>query len=284
MTGTPATPTGNIHWMRDVVFTTDARRPLRLHLLRPSRPSGGPLPVVVWIFGGAFRMGSKDDEVHRLFPLVERGYAGAAIEYRFSSEALFPAQLHDCKAAIRFLRGHAGSFGLDPGRIGAWGASSGGHLATMLGTTAGLADLEGDQGWPGVSSGVQAVCDWFGPTDFLRMDAAGSAMCHDAPDSPESELVGGPIQNHPDRVARANPITYISAGRSLPPFLVMHGDQDPLVPFNQSELLVDALRAAGADVTFQRLAGGGHGGPLFETHAVRHAVDAFFDRHLRPRT
>jgi acetyl esterase/lipase len=222
--------------------------------------------------------------VHRLFPFVQRGYAGAAIEYRYSSEALFPAQLHDCKAAIRFLRAHAATFGLDPARIGVWGASAGGHLAAMLGVTADRPDLEGDQGWPEVSSSVQAVCDWFGPTDFLRMDAAGSSMRHDAPDSPESQLIGGPIQEHTERVARANPITYITTGRPLPPFLVMHGDQDPLVPFNQSELLVDALRAAGAGVTFQPISGGGHGGPLFETATARQAVAAFFDRHLQATT
>ena len=276
------TPADGLTMVPNIVFTADAGRPLRLHLLRPEVPSGRPLPTIVWIFGGAFRMGGKDDEIARLVPLVQHGYAAAAIDYRYSSEALFPAQVHDCKCAIRFLRAHSADFTLDPDRIGAWGASSGGYLATMLGTTDGVPELEGERGWPDVSSRVQAVCDWFGPTDFLQMNGAGSSQDHDAPESPESELIGGPIQQYPDRVARANPINYIAAQRALPPFLVMHGDQDPLVPYNQSALLVAALQQGGADVRFHRVVGGGHGGALFATDEINAMVAAFFDTHLRP--
>lgn len=265
----------------DVVFTADAQRPLSVHLLKPDAPGARPLPLLIWIFGGAYLTGNKEENLPQLFPFVQHGYAVASIEYRYSSEALFPAQLHDCACAVRFLRAHARPLGLHPDRFGVWGASSGGNLASLLGVTAWDPALQGDRGWPDVSSRVQAVCDWYGPTDFLQMDHAGSSMQHDAPDSPESLLIGGPIQAHPDRAARANPLTYIGAGRAFPPFLIFHGDQDPLVPFQQSELLAAALEAAGAEVTFVRVTGGGHGGALFETAAVHAQMVDFFDQHLR---
>jgi acetyl esterase/lipase len=128
---------------------------------------------------------------------------------------------------------------------------------------------------------VQAVVDFYGPTDFLQMDAhalPGAPFKHDAPDSPESRLVGGPIQQHRERAAAANPITYVT--KEAAPFLIMHGEQDPLVPYHQSELLFQALQQAGADVAFYKLAGAGHGGPAFDSPPTRGAVQAFFDRHL----
>jgi acetyl esterase/lipase len=130
-----------------------------------------------------------------------------------------------------------------------------------------------------VSSRVQAVVDFFGPTDFLQMDAhrPPNGMVHDGPDSPESELVGGAIQENPDRVARANPITYVTS--EAPPFLIVHGEDDPLVPHHQSELLADALRQAGVPVTFYTVAGGGHGG--FEDPRVPELTKAFLAENLR---
>ena len=265
----------------DIVFNTNPTRPLTLHLLRPRAEADVPRPLVVWIFGGAFMMGDKNSGLPHLIPLAQRGYACAALEYRYSSEALFPAQIEDCKCGIRFLRAHSQQYNLDPNRIGVWGPSAGGHLSAMLGTTGDVSKLEGSGGWGETSSHVQAVCDFYGPTDFLAMDRAGSKQHHDAPDSPESKLIGGPIQEHPDLAARANPITYIAAAPKLPPFLVVHGDADPLVPFDQSERLVAALEHVNANVTFQRIAGAGHGGPEFETAEIVGLVHGFFDSHLR---
>jgi acetyl esterase/lipase len=266
---------------RDITFNQNPKRPLRLHLLRNKQRSSQPAPALVFVHGGAFRLGSRDDGLLPLVPFAERGYICASLEYRLSGEALFPAQIEDVKCGVRFLRANADQFGLDPERIGAWGPSAGGHLVAMLGVTEGVTELEGDGGWMGVSSRVQAVCDWFGPTDFLEMNRAGSSQDHDAPDSPESELIGAPIQDHPERSARANPITYISHERPIPPFLVLHGDADPLVPFNQSELLVAALERIGAQVSFHRLEGAGHGGPRFETPEISNLVQRFFESHLR---
>ena len=272
-----ALPVG-VELARDVEVGRGGDRRLTMHILRPSPRPAAAMPVLVWIFGGAFRMGSKDSGVERLAPLVPRGYVGACVEYRLSQEATFPAQVQDCKCAIRYLRAHADELGIDPDRIGAWGASAGGYLVAMLGVTQDVPELEGDGGWADTSSRVQAVCDFFGPTDFLQMDRAGGEMVHNAPDSPESQLIGGPIQEHPDLVARANPITYVRAG--APPFLIVHGDRDPLVPFNQSELLEAALRRVGADVRLVKLGGAGHGGPAFEAPETRQLVGDFFGRHL----
>lgn len=275
--------------LRDVQFGTAGQggRPLTMHVLRPSPPPAEPAPVLLWVHGGGWRQGSKDGGVERLAPFARRGYVCASVEYRLSREAAFPAQIEDVKCAVRFLRAHAVGYRIDPQRIGAWGSSAGGHLVALLGTAAEVPELEGNGGWNEQSSEVQAVCDWFGPTDFLQMDAAGSegtpgerVIVHDAPDSAESQLIGGPIQEHPDRCARANPVTYVSG--SEPPFLIVHGDADRTVPWRQSELLYGALLRAGAEVTFHTLKGAGHGGPAFQAPTVQHAVDEFFDTHLRP--
>jgi acetyl esterase/lipase len=272
-------PAADVEIVRDVVYGDGGGRPLHMHVLRPSPRPTEPLPCIVIIHGGAWRMGSRDSTVDRLAALVRRGYVGAAIEYRFSQEAIFPAQIHDAKCAIRFLRANASDLGIIPFRIGVWGASAGGHLAALLGTSVGVAELEGEGGYPDVSSEIQAVCDWFGATDFLRMDQAGDHQNHNAADSPESQLIGGPIQEHPDLVARANPITYVDGNE--PPFLIVHGTRDTVVPLEQSTLLADALQHPGADLTLEVLPDAGHGGPDFDTPRVEELVAAFFERTLK---
>ena len=267
---------------RNLVYSRAADKDLLLDLYRPVKPDG-LLPVVIWVFGGAFRMGSKDDgQTGTATWLANEGYAVAAFNYRLSQVATFPAQIQDCKAAVRFLRSHAGGYGLDPDHIAAWGASAGGHLSAMLGTSGGVTDLEGDNGGSKASSRVQAVVDFYGPTDFLRMDeqALPNGMKHNPADSPESQLVGGAIQENKDKVARANPITYVTPDD--PPFLILHGDRDPLVPVGQSELLFEALTKANVSVTFHKIVGAGHGGPQFGTRSVRAMVLAFLNEHLKP--
>lgn len=276
-----AVPAG-VEFIPNIPYGKGGRRRLLLDVLRPRQRPEQPPPALVYIFGGAWRTGSKESGIPWLAPFAERGYFCATIEYRLSQEATFPAQIEDCKCAIRFLRSQALRLGLDPERIGVWGPSAGGHLAALLGTARDRFELEGSGGWPYYSSRVQAVCDWFGPTDFLQMDAAGREQNHNAPDSPESQLVGGAIQEVPERVARANPITYVTGDE--PPFLIVHGDKDPLVPHHQSVLLYEALIRAGArEVAFHTLEGAGHGGPHFETPEARAVVAGFFDRHLRGR-
>ncbi|MDZ4290102.1 MAG: prolyl oligopeptidase family serine peptidase, partial [Prosthecobacter sp.] len=179
-----------------------------------------------------------------------------------------------CTAAIRWLRAHAKDFNLDPQHFGAWGSSAGGHLVALLGTS-------GDEKVFDVganldqSSRVQAVCDYFGPTDFLRMGGS-----HDDADSPESLLIGGPIQQHKDKAAQANPITYVS--KDDPAFLIVHGTNDPAVPLKQSELLHAVLTKAGVESKLHLIEGGGHGGRGFTAPEVIELVNRFFDRHLQP--
>jgi len=236
-------------------------------------PGTEPWPLIVWIHGGAFRTGSKNDPFPSAY--LTRGFAMAAINYRLSQHALWPAQIVDCKSAVRWLRAHAGAYGLDPSRLVAWGPSAGGHLAAMLGVSAhvyawGLGDHLAQD------SSVQAVVDYFGPTDFCQMDAhrLPEGMAHDPADSPESQLIGGAIQEHPERVAAANPVTYVTP--SAPPFLIVHGDRDPLVPHHQSVLLASALQRAGVAVQFYTVPGGGHGG--FTDPRVDELTAAFLRR------
>lgn len=178
---------------------------------------------------------------------------------------------------MRWLRAHAADYKLDPNRFAAWGPSAGGHLVAMLGTTGHVAEFEVGAHLD-LSSRVQCVVDYFGPTDFLKMDAQRlpDGMIHNTPDSPESELVGGLLQENPDKVAAANPITYVT--KDVPPFLVVHGNQDPLVPYGQSVLLVEARQKVGADVTFYTVEGAGHG--RFTDPAVPKLTAEFFARHI----
>jgi acetyl esterase/lipase len=275
----PAEIPKGVKQISDIPFAERGGRALKLDLFLPEKPQGA-LPVVVWIFGGAFTMNNQKQQEGTAAWLALHGYAVAAIEYRLSGEAVFPAQIEDCKEAVRWLRANAAKYGLDARRIGAWGASSGGHLAAMLGTSGDVKEFE-NGGSAAESSRVAAVVDFFGPTDFLQMDAHAlpGGMRHDPPDSPESRLVGGAIQQNREKVQRANPMTYVSSDD--PPFLICHGEQDTLVPLHQSELLFEALKASGVNVTFYKIAGAGHGGPAFESPMIRAAVLAFFEQHLK---
>jgi len=258
---------------RDLAYVTNGHERQRLDLYLP--PVEHRVPLIIWIHGGAWLAGNKENPVPLAY--LNQGYAVASINYRLSQHARFPAQIQDCKAAVRWLRAHAARYQLAPRRFAAWGESAGAHLAALLGT-AGDVNAFDVGTHVDVSSRVQAVVDCFGPTDFLQMDAhrVPEGMVHDAADSPESRLVGGPIQDHPDEVARANPVTYVTPDDA--PFLIIHGNRDPLVPHHQSELLEAALKAAGVPVTFYTVSGGGHGG--FRDPGVPGLVETFLADHL----
>jgi acetyl esterase/lipase len=258
--------TALIHF--DVAYVANGHPRQTLDLYVPQIE--GARPLIIWVHGGAFRMGSKEDDVPREY--LADGYAIASINYRLSQDALFPAQIEDCKAAVRWLRANATRLKIDPQRFAAWGSSAGGHLVAMLGTTGAISEYDVGE-HVDVSSQVQAVVDYYGPTDFLQMDAnrLAGGMVHDTPDSPEAQLVGGPIQQYPERVARANPISYVTS--AAPPFLVVHGDHDPLVPHHQSQILVAALQSAGVPVTFYTVVGGQHGN--FSDPAVPELTKSF---------
>lgn len=271
---------------RDLVYATVGDRKLPLDLYVP-KESDGPLPVVMWVHGGGWRNGSKGN-AGPARALIQHGYAVVDVEYRLSGEAIFPAQIQDCKAAVRWIRANAKQYNLDDDRIGVWGSSAGGHLVALLGTSGDVAEFETKSN-ADYSSRVQAVCDWFGPTDLLKMNQQAipnSTLDHDASDSPESQLLGGPIQTEPYKslAAKANPITYVS--EDDPAFLIVHGDKDRLVSYRQSVLLQDALTGAGVDSTLQIEPGADHGfgGGKNSREELAQQAAKFFDRHLKGST
>jgi acetyl esterase/lipase len=275
---------------QDIDYVGDGIVGHRLDIYLPDT-NRGPFPVVVYIYGSAFFSNNSKGNVKRAFApvLLEAGFAVVAINHRGTrvDNVVFPAPVHDVKAAVRFIRANAAAYHIDPSRIGATGCSSGGHLVAFLGTSGGVTThtvgeatmhIEGSLGaHTDVSSSVQAVCDWFGPTDFLVMDSCGSRMNHDAPDSPESVLIGGPIQEHPDECALANPATYIDSDD--PPFMIIHGDNDPLVPYCNSESFDAALDKAGVPSEYILVEGAGHGDGLIESEYLDKMVQ-FFENHL----
>ena len=255
-----------------------------LDLYLPQKPATSR-PVVIAVHGGCWRNGDKAGNAHlgaAIPSLLREGFAVASVNYRYSSQAIFPAQIHDLKASVRWLRANAATYGLDANRFGAWGTSAGGHLAALLGTSAGVAAMDGELGVTGQSTRMQAVVDWFGPTDLLRMDEQRLAdgMTHNRPNSPESLLVGGPLQSRVDVARAANPITYVTPDD--PPFLIMHGDRDALVPYQQSELLNAALVKAGVVTKLLKLVGAGHGDREFRSERSLRTMIEFFERRLRP--
>lgn len=257
----------SIEIVRDIEYGTGGGRPLKLHLVRPKKTPNEPMPLLVWVHGGGWTAGNKDSGLPRLIPYVERGYIGATIEYRFSQEAPFPAQIEDCKCAIRYLRSKAKEYNLDPNRIGVWGSSAGGHLVSLLGTSGHVKDLEGKGGWSDQSSKVNAVCNFCGPSDFFRI--VGKS---DGAKGPVEKLFGGSPPDKKDLAAAASPITHIN--KDVAQFLIVHGDKDTLVPLDQAKFLEEALKKNGSPVRLYVAEGRGHG---IVGEDVDRVVREFFD-------
>jgi acetyl esterase/lipase len=275
-----------VELLTDVEYGKGGNRPLKMHILRPRVMPKEKLPVIVFIHGGGWFEGHRNRGLAPLVHFAERGYLCATIEYRLSDEAKFPAQIEDIKTAVRFLRARAKEFHLDPERIGVWGQSAGGHLAALMGTSGNVKDLEGAGGWQEFSSRVNAVVDWNGPIDLLEPNELERLMKQKQAEGWKQiameRLFGGPVLENKEKAVRANPITYVT--KDDPPFLIIHGDEDQAVGINQSQLLYDALKKAGVDVTFNVIKGAGHFGvdgvsPLESNLAAM--MDAFFDKHLK---
>jgi acetyl esterase/lipase len=264
--------------------TVSAAEKLDLYL-----PAGnGPFPLIVYVHGGGWRMNDKSLAAQKGIAarLVKEGYAVASLNYRLSGEAKFPAQVQDVKTAVRWLRAHAQEYNLDSTRFAAWGDSAGANLASMLGTSCGVSDLEGaDLGNADQSSCVQALVDFYGPMDFLQIDQefSGTACAanHNKASSAESQYVGGPIQQYKTVVEKANPITYITADD--PPAFIEYGTADCTVPPQQNQLFYDALKPViGADkVTITSLPGAEHGDRMFFTQSNFDLVVAFLNKYLK---
>ncbi len=261
-------PPHDIVAVRDIPYVEKGHTNQVLDLFLPDPPSDKPLPLMIWIHGGAYQRGTHHNP--SVAYLVNEGFAVASIQYRFSQHGIWPAQSYDGKAAIRFLRAHAAEYNLDPDHFGVGGYSAGGHLAAFLGTSGEVSDMEGDLGNTDMSSRVQAVVDWSGPTDFTILDQP----------QPNEQLFGGPVKERLELVATASPLTYIDAYD--PPFLIMHGDRDQTIPLVHSVILAQALIDAGVEeVTMQTLAGAGHTGPELLSEQSLRIITEFLSRILK---
>ena len=263
---------------RDVEYARVDKASLKLDLYVPPHERGVRLPVVVWIHGGGWRAGSKN-HCPALF-MTRSGYAVASINYRLSQVAKFPAQIHDCKGAVRWLRAKARAHDLDADNIGVWGASAGGHLSALLGTSADVDALEGKVGGNlDYDSRVQAVCDFFGPADLTVLarwaelaDGHGKSVLH--------QFIGGTLAEKGRQYRQASPVTHVTADDA--PFLIVHGTEDRIVPVDQSQRLHAALTKAKVPSTLEIVKGAGHG-PGIMTRQMGEKVRKFFDRHLKPK-
>lgn len=250
----------------------------------------GPFPVIIAIHGGAFRMGSKTgSDLAAMFEGLNHGYAVVAVDYRLSGEAVFPAAVNDIKAAIRFIRKNASAYALNPDKIALWGDSAGGNLAAIAGTTGGTNILyDTKSGNSEVSDVVAAVVDWFGPINFLEMDAQFEASGitpafgkTSSATSAESVYLGKLITEIPEIVAQANPETYITSDD--PAFLIQHGTADRNVPPQQSiHFAAELANTIGSQkVSLVLLEGAAHGGSQFETRENLDLVFSFLDRFMK---
>ena len=281
-TAYPTPGTGTFTLIEALEFARPDGVPLLLDLRIPD--TGGPHPVIVYFHSGAWITGDRTGGP--AIRQASRGYAVASIEYRLAPRYTFPAQIHDGKAAIRWLRANAQRFNLDPGRIALYGTSAGAHLAAIIATSSDRPELEGAHlGNPQFSSRVKAVVDYYGPTDLTRIEEQKLPcipLDGNASYMPPSLLLGCPVQFCKEKAATASPLTYVT--RDDPPFLIVHGLLDCLVPWQQSAMLHATLEAAGVSSTFITLPTGEHGGSAFDTQEQKEAVSNFLDKQLRGET
>ncbi len=276
----PPTPgTGTFTTIEAIEYANVDGKPLLLDLRIPDGP--GPYPVIVYLHSGAWVSGDRTGGP--AIRQASRGYAVASIDYRLAPQYVWPAQIEDCKAAVRWLRANAARFKLDPERIGVFGTSAGGHLAAVLGTSGDVPSVEGMQlGNPQYSSRVKTVIDFYGPTDLLKLDDQKLPcipLDGNASYMPPSLLMGCPVQQCKEKTMQASPMTYVTSDD--PPFLIMHGLLDCLVPWQQSVLLHNALEEKGVQSTLILIATGEHGGSAFDDQKYKQMVSDFLDKNLR---
>jgi acetyl esterase/lipase len=273
----PPPPEG-IDVLHDVVIGKGGDRDLHAEIAYPKYATQ-PMPAIIFIHGGGWIFGN-----HKLSPILQiaqSGYFGASIEYRLSNVAKWPAQIQDCKLGVRWLRANAARYNIDPNRIGVWGESAGGHLVACLGTMANEKEYEGDGGYPGVSSAVQAVVDFFGPTDFTHPGIYTPRAIQFT-----EGLFGVPYEQNPDLWKSGSPLFHVAAGD--PPMFLVHGDSDHLIPLKQSIVFDEALTEAGVPHQFLIVKNADHGfapkpGTTIDPSRadINKAVFAFFDKYLK---
>ncbi|HEY2573273.1 MAG TPA: alpha/beta hydrolase [Verrucomicrobiaceae bacterium] len=277
----PPEPPENFEVTRDVPYADTSNPKQTLDLFLPTAKTGKPRPMIVFIHGGGWESGDKADVfVGLLFPLIKDGaFAGASVNYRLTDEARWPAQIYDCKAAIRWLRTHAKEMNVDPGKIGVIGISAGGHLVSLLGTSGGVPELEGDLGRKtSAGSKVQCVVNICGPSDFLTITDHPSIIKFNEAGSCTGKLFGKPMPDAKDLARAASPVTYVTPDD--PPVLTVHGTKDTLVPFEQATEFREALTKAGVPNALITAKDGGH---VFVHPEILERERVFFEKWLLGR-
>jgi acetyl esterase/lipase len=260
----------------DVLFATVDGHQLKLDLYMPANVARPPL--LIWVHGGGWARGTRADP--NPIALTREGYAIASIDYRLSGVAKFPAQVHDIKAAVRYLRARAAQYGYDGTRIGVMGSSAGAHLAILAGVTNGSAAHEGNVGTDlGQSSAIQAIVSYYGASNLTTIlkQSTPEGVADRAPGL--DLLLGGSPEAKAELARLASPVFQVDAAD--PPLLLLHGDQDPQIPINQSHEIHGAYKAKNLPVAFEVIHGGVHGGEPFYDAERTTLVKAFLDRHLR---
>lgn len=265
----------NISCQEDILFGQIGSHKLMLDLIADKDNDSSDKPCIIWIHGGAWCLHELDKEYRpdeEFIPFLKSGYLIAAIDYRLVDEGAYPAQLEDCKCAVRFLRANASKYGIHPDKIYAWGESAGGHMAGLLGTTTGIMELEGIGGNPDISSHINGACLWYPPVKF-------DELCREEKDrNLIACLVENDPDNHPELIRSLSPYYYID--ENAVPFLIMHGDRDDLVSIDQSNLFVQRLKEISQnEVEYIIVPGQGHG--FFLGHDYYERIKDFFDRLAR---
>lgn len=259
-----------IELIKDIVYGTGGGENLLLDLASPKGLTQ-PTPTIVWIHGGAWRGGKKDEFERLIQESARQGFVAVSINYRLVPKHVFPAQIEDCKCAVRWLRAHHEKLHVDPERIGVVGSSAGAHLAMLLGAMDSADGLEGQGGWADASSRVRCVVSFAGPTNL-------QAEFPEASRGLVADFLGGASSNKPDVAKAASPVTYVS--KDDPPMLLFQGTTDPLVPHAQAIEMAETLTKAGVGGRVEILVGEGHGWPSQHERVLR-ATFAFLKQQLQ---
>jgi acetyl esterase/lipase len=265
----------------NVIYTKRDNLDLSLQILSPNLSDKKKLPCVIYVQGSAWMKQDVYKVIPQLSKFAQRGFLVAIVEYRPSAVSPFPAQIQDAKTAIRFMRKNAEKYNIDPENIFIWGDSSGGHTSVFAGVSSGNKVLDTEE-YAEYSDKVNAVVDFYGPTDIAKMQDFPSSFNHNTPDSPEGMLIGGfTVNENPEKSQKTNPLNYINKTSAIPPILIAHGDMDRIVPFNQSELLAKKLQENEKVFEYYTLAGADHGTAEFWTVNMFNVVETFIRKNTK---
>jgi acetyl esterase/lipase len=263
----------DVDFKRDIEYANPDGQSLQLNLARPKH-ANGVMPAVLCIHGGGFRAGKREGYDALCLKLAQRGFVAATTSYRLAPKYQFPAAVHDVKAAVRWLRGNAAKYQIDPARIGVTGSSAGGHLAQFLGVTMGVKEFEGNGGNADQSSGVACVVNFYGPSDFTKSYGKSVDAAEVLP-----LWLGGDAETARRRHVQASPLNWVTPAAA--PTLILHGTEDKYVAYEQGVWMRDRLQACGVEVELLTLDGAGHGFKEADADKAEKAMFAFLEKHLK---